>query len=279
MHKNNLARYAMVCATVTMVFAGHSASVWAQSSAKPVTSPGVTKPKYGYCDDVQKANPYADSCSYGNSGKGYAVCETYLKHLNRLKETPSCEIPIPSSFKSPAWEDLDVLQHLDWAYRIEITYAKPADWIPPDFESWRKTFLDKLQAGRISPHMRRVRIKPLGDEQATILAYTRDRLACSRDYQNDYHESKWHTSGYVHWELSEDSYQLAKEIDAIGGTDLRLFTGKPYFIEYLGTVLDPAFHMRRFFARLPYDDSGRLGYATENLCQIHRFKPLNENPR
>lgn len=233
------------------------------------------EPEYGHCVDVHKDDPR--QCGNVISGKGYGVCEAYLQHLNSLNRTPLCEIPVPSKFKKLDWKDVDVLQHLDWAYKIDITYAKPAEWIPPDFESWRETFLEKLRARKIKPHMRQVRIKPLATDDAFIIAYTRDRLACGKEYQKDYQESKWAAGGYVYWELTGNPANPLRKFGDGDQGELLLFAGKPYFVHSYDPTWNPSFYIHQMFAHQQHDDG--LHYETMQLCALERFPAVNASIR
>lgn len=280
MAKSNFARYVVVATTITVLLLSHGASVWAQTTVNRKAQSNLAQPKYGHCADVRKDD--LRSCGNVNSGKGYAVCETYLKHLNTMKETPYCQAPVPPNFKSPDWEELDVLQHLDWAYWMDIRFRVPAGYTPPDFESWRKAFLDKLQAGKISPQMRQARIKPLRADEATILAFTRDRLACTKGFRKDFDDDRWASVGYMHWELTGDSRQPLRALGENNSqSELLLFSGKPYFVQpgtdlygadFSNFISQPIFYVYEFFARQQHDDG--LHYETMQLCYLEPDNPL-----
>ena len=239
-----------------------------------------TLPKYGHCADVRKVD--LRQCGNANSGKGYTVCESYLKHLNTLVEKPYCQTPVPPGFKSPDWEELDVLQHLDWAYWMDIRFRAPGGYTPPDFESWRKAFVDKLKVGKIAPQMRKVRIKPLGEDEATILAFTRDRSACKIGFRNDFDDDRWGQVGYMHWELTGDPAQPLRALGENNSqAELLLFSGHPYFVQSgmdlygpdsSQAVSQPTFTFYKFFARQKQDDG--LHYKTMQLCYLEPDNPL-----
>jgi len=265
-----LARHAVLGAIVTTLLTIPNMSVWAQKTADD-----AIQPRYGHCVDVHKDDPR--QCGDVNSGKGYRVCESYLKHLNSLKETPFCQIPIPPGFTSPAWEELDLLQHLDWAYWIDIRYAKPAEYTPPDFDTWKKTFMDQWQTGQISPYLRKARIKPFGEDEATIVGYTRDRLACRRVLNKELDGGRWSSGGYVHWELTDDATQSLRKFGDGNQDELLLFAGKPYLVHSYETTWDPSFYIHRMFARVGHDDG--LHYATKQLCAMELVPSVKESTR
>jgi uncharacterized protein len=91
----------------------------ASSSSKTLSkqTSAKTTPRFGHCVDVKNSSR---NCGYFQSGKGYTVCERYLSYLNTAQEAPNiCTTPLPPGFRHPDWEELDVLQHLDWAYQAE----------------------------------------------------------------------------------------------------------------------------------------------------------------
>lgn len=202
-------------------------------ATKQKVSPQTGKPLYGHCVDVGIAGS-CDTGKFAKTGKGYAVCETYLKYLNTLKGTPKCEAPVPPGFKHPDWEELDVLKNLRIAYQAEAIYS--AGWgvgwyKQPDFEVWRQQFLDEMQVGKIAPQMRKTRVQPFGEKTITLLAYTRDRAGCENEaYRQNSH---WASNGYAHFLLLDDpETPLRKIANRVSGTqsELLLYAGKPYFV-------------------------------------------------
>lgn len=213
------------------------------------------KLRYAFCD---KNKPGLE-CE-GQTGKGYSVCEAYLKHLQTLTNPPACEAPIPPGFKQPDWEEMDATQHLDLAYQAEEFFLKKfGGYKHPDFDTWRQTFLQEIQAGQISPHMRKAKVTPNDKGEATILAYTRDRDACHKSYawetrrkvQIDklpantpawsiekqlpgYPYPYWARQGDVHFTLWDD---VPHTLQVIGGDasrsqmELLLYAGRAFLVE------------------------------------------------
>lgn len=207
-------------------------------------SQGVTpnkKPFYGHCVDLDEPR----NCGR-QSGKGYTVCETYLKYLNTLDKMPTCEVVVPPDFQRPNWEELDVMQHLDWAYQAEVFSHIGTDMDfkreYPDEASWRKKFLAEMQAGTIVPAMRTTRVTPIaGGEEVTLLAYTRNKRGCIDVVQRKSNGSFWAGVGYAHFRIMDSpGSPLAKIEGAVGRmrrqTELLFYQGKAYFID----EFDPA---------------------------------------
>lgn len=210
---------------------------------------------YAICDR-SKPELYCE----GPSGKGYSVCENYLKHLQTLTSPPTCEAPIPPGFGRPDWEEMGVTLHLDLAYQAEEYFLKRfGDYKHPDFDTWKQTFLQEIKEGKINPRMRKARVKPTGKGEATVLAYTRDREACHKTYgteaqqdnrgerrlglpPNPYWSSQgnagqlWVDQGDVHFMLPESTPHTLQAIVgdvSISLTDLLLYSGRPYFVKII----------------------------------------------
>lgn len=200
-------------------------------SAKAAEKHGMPKPRYGHCVDVGLGG-----CETGNlakTGKGYAVCETYLKHINLLKELPKCEAPVPPGFKQPVWEELEISSHLQLAYQAETLHFSiiRSSYKRPDYEAWQKQLVSEMQAGKISPQLRKTTVQPFGEKSITLLAYTRDRASCKTVAIHD--DSQWADPGHVYFLLTADPQNPVREIrDRISRSqsELMQFAGKPYFV-------------------------------------------------
>jgi hypothetical protein len=191
------------------------------------------KPLYGHCVDIDDPR----NCGR-QSGKGYTVCETYLKYLNTLDKMPTCEVVVPPDFQRPNWEELDVMQHLDWAYQAEVIALGQYDWFKfanRDAATWREKFLAEMQAGTIVPAMRTTRVTPIADgEEITLLAYTRNKGGCIDVVQQKL-GSYWSGVGYAHFRIMDSpGSPLAIIEGAVGSmrhqTELLFYQGKAYFI-------------------------------------------------
>lgn len=178
------------------------------ASAQQSSAPPARKPLYGHCVDVG----IPGSCGEGQTGKGYVVCETYLRYLNSLPDTPKCEVPVPPGFKHPEWEEVDFMQHLDWAYQI----AKNKFYGPRRslaFDDWKELFLEDVAAGRIAPQMRKTQVQPLGGKPITLLAFTEDRFGCKRPYNKENPRyARWDGVGYLYYLLTDDSCPSGKPV-------------------------------------------------------------------
>lgn len=244
------------------LIAGNSSHVEAATVSPQAPLP-VKKPLYGHCVDVQDPG----NCGRFQSGKGYTVCEKYLEHLNSLAKMPKCEVPVPPSFQRPDWEEVDVMQHLEWAYQAEtIRFSKYSWYTYPDFSTWQKEFLEEKDADRIVPAMRKVRVKPLGEgKEIAILAYTRNREGCRESARKLSDKATyWSGFGYVHFLIHEaPGTSLVERLERNGPatdlTEMLLYAGKPYFVEELSPAI--------------YDTPGIMIYAI-----AHWHMPVANEP-
>ena len=191
---------------------------------------------YGYCVDVQDPHNCGEQ-----SGKGYAVCETYLNHLNTLTKLPSCQVVVPPGFHRPIWRKLDVMQHLKWAYQAEQFSHLGSDEDfrseNPDEEAWRKKFIEEIQNNTIVPAMQTAKITPVeGGEEIALLAYTRNQRACMDVVQGRSKGSFWDDIGYAHFRImNTPNRQLAMIPGAVNSISkpmiLLLYKNRPYFVK------------------------------------------------
>ena len=185
-------------------------------------------------------------CRRGQNGKGYTVCEKYLKYLNQsLPKLAACDIPIPPKFKKPDWEELDVKSNLQLAYEAEKAHFISGSQVQntlvqkPDFEAWKKEILEEIAAGKIVPRMRKARITPTSKGEVTILGYTRDSTGCERAVSDNddqmIYELAGNTSGYAYYILTEQGSprRIPGNYGGVstGLYELLLYAGKPYFVE------------------------------------------------
>lgn len=121
-------------------------------------------------------------------GKGWTVCESYVRFLNSLPESeppPLCHLKLSPDLKEPDWEELDIHTHLQLTYALEkltspTRHNRPVD----DFDHWKKVFEQQIRAGEAAPRLRRTHLALVeGLPVETILAYEPDRYSCDKDVQ------------------------------------------------------------------------------------------------
>lgn len=169
-------------------------------------------------------------------GKGWSVCESYVKFLNTLPEEayPVCHLKLSSDFpdlKEPDWEMLDIPSNLKLIYDIEKILSPSEHDRPVDsFDHWKAVYEQQIRNGEASPRLRRTYLALLDNAPVeTILAYEPDRDVCER---------KAKTKGYIFaatrtnlflWSEQERKIQPYISSMAFGGIpkELVLFQGKP----------------------------------------------------
>lgn len=245
--KNSIFRWRILInyAAIILTTFSFTTSIKADTSQEKRTikrSAQVGTDQYDFCG-TREWQRRTMVCRRGQNGKGYTVCENYLKHLNQsLPKLASCDIPVPPKFKKPDWEDLDVKSNLQLAYEAETgIFQGSALYKEPDFEAWKKLILEEIAAGKIVPRMRKARITPTSKGEVTILGYTRDSTGCEKVDRGITSEENqirngwlYFPSGYVHYILTEQGSLLGIP-GSYGGMsatqhELLLFAGKPYFI-------------------------------------------------
>jgi uncharacterized protein YecT (DUF1311 family) len=189
------------------------------------------KSLYAHCADVD-GRWGCETGHMAKTGKGYAVCESYLKHLNAVPEISKCEAPVPPGFKQPEWQDLDIASHLQLAHQAEALYfVGRGGYKHPDFEIWKQQFMTDLQARIIAPQLRKTTVQPFGEKAITLLAYTRDREGCVNEVWRK--NLSWGDSGYVYFLLADDSQELLRAIKnriSRRQSELLVYAGSPYFV-------------------------------------------------
>lgn len=110
-------------------------------------------------------------------GRGYSVCEAYLKHLNAMPADWKHGACVPwvdpsrGDFTRPDWQPLDVRAHLPWIYEM-TRYISPSDAKLPSFEEWRGLYEARIERGEISPVLKRVRLEIIkGAGLETLFSY------------------------------------------------------------------------------------------------------------
>ncbi len=140
-------------------------------------------------------------------GKGWSVCEAYLKFLNATpasEEPPMCDLKLKRvpGMREPDWEVLDLQQNLKLVHEIELILGggriEPAP--DRDFERWKAQFRERTQVRGEQPRLRRTRMKlvlqeyfeigaaevggprriPTGRVE-TLLAYDLDLTSCEKE--------------------------------------------------------------------------------------------------
>jgi uncharacterized protein len=138
-------------------------------------------------------------------GKGWGVCEAYIKLLNATpanEEPPICDLKLDRvpGMREPDWEVLDVWQNLPLVHQIELLLGRGDPAPDRDLERWKAQLRARIDEQGQKPRLRRVRMAlvsekyfevgaaeaggprriPTGQVE-TVLAYDFDLNRCDRE--------------------------------------------------------------------------------------------------
>ena len=110
-------------------------------------------------------------------GKGYTVCEQFLKNLNAFPVTDPpmvCEQkihPTHPEFSKPQWEEMDVQGNLKLIFAIESHLARFTAKLkaPLNYNTWLAEFQERIKSGKAKPRLRKT-ILALNERGPEILA-------------------------------------------------------------------------------------------------------------
>lgn len=117
------------------------------------------------------------------SGRGWGVCEAYLKFLNGTpadEEPPMCDLKLGRvpGMKEPDWEVLDIEQHLEYVHQMELIIGKFEIEPEPekDFALWQVQRKERINKRDQKPRLRRAKVALVqGGPVETVLAYDFDK--------------------------------------------------------------------------------------------------------
>jgi hypothetical protein len=169
------------------------------------------------------------------AGKGYSVCEGYLKHLNSLspeEPPPICEIKLSPQYKNfrfPEWETLDWKEHLDWIYQIEqhLYHATAHDEALKrlNFAEWQVSYLARAESGRLKPRLRRAQVTLNERGPETMLDYDRRLGGCEESPPSPYGAD----GGSHYFVVIEGVPPRFERIESLT-SHMILFGGRAYFM-------------------------------------------------
>ena len=122
------------------------------------------------------------------SGRGWAVCESYLRGLKAAAASegpPLCDFKLDRvpGMSEPKWEELDIAASLPIVHQIELILG--IGHIDPnpdrDFELWKPQREQRVKSQSQTPRLRRTRLAlVLGGPVETILSYDQDVQSCAK---------------------------------------------------------------------------------------------------
>jgi len=215
-------------------------------------------------------------------GKGWTVCENYVKFLNTLPESeplPLCHLKLSPDFpdlKEPDWEELDIPGHLELVYALE-KLTSPSDHDRPvdNFNHWKTVFEQQVNTGEASPRLRRVQLALIdGGPVETILAYEPDHDSCykwSRAIKTTGYGTvdANRTSLFLWDEQGQKILEYRSHTTFFGPQELLLFQGKPFtFTFWLTLSYDSSVSGYIQVNHLKKYSGGVEPYANLRRCQI-----------
>lgn len=177
------------------------------------------------------------------SGRGWSVCEAYLKFLNALpitEETLTCDLKVQQvpGMRYPVWHELDVSQNLDVIHQIEVLLG--VGHIEPepdkDFERWKRQREARMKANGEQPRLQKAHLALAANGAVeTVLSYNYDIKMCEKELR-----AARAGKPYAH-QLGEPNFFVYDEAKrkvlgsgywvVLARGELVLFQGKPYYIE------------------------------------------------
>jgi hypothetical protein len=179
------------------------------------------------------------------AGKGYAVCEAYLRNLRAFRpgeRDPVCA-PRPHStnkdFAEPEWEAMDIWQSIEMIYKAEMSYGiyRNHPERHPPYEQWRKDFEAQMRSGAIRPSLKRARVEFVKGKPVTVVAYARNHPGCEADFARDGASGN---TGHQWFSYDEDTRTLRRDASGSYGSDLAgailLFRNRPIAVNTVVTA-------------------------------------------
>ncbi len=136
--------------------------------------------KFEYCDNNAQYLP----CP-GGAGENESVCEEYLRHLQSYTTSfPACSFSVPHGYIKLKWVEMNVLQYPELVYQAErMILSVTKGYNHPAFDVWFQTLRNELEAGKISPRLKKAIVLVNGVE-TFVLTYTRDSKRCLAGFRS-----------------------------------------------------------------------------------------------
>jgi hypothetical protein len=166
-------------------------------------------------------------------GKGYTVCEAFLKNLNAFPASDPpmvCGPKINSAhpeFSIPKWEDMDVQSNLNLIYAAEaqMWHLTPVGTKPLPYAQWLVKFQQRLKSGEIRPRLRKTVLALNERGPETLISYETVADECVIEWKSV-------AVGRYIFVLREKTEVPLEKISSFDPdhSDIILFKGKPYFL-------------------------------------------------
>lgn len=169
-------------------------------------------------------------------GKGYTVCEAYLKNLRAFRPgepNPVCT-PRPHStmkqFKELSWEPMSTSGYLKQIYDAEMTWGPFAGHPErhPSFSDWQAEFEAELRSGLIHPSLKRATIEFAKGKPQKFVEYARNPRGCETELASQlYSRNVGHRLFFV--DESTGAFKPDAAVSRNGG-EVLLFGDRPIVV-------------------------------------------------
>lgn len=214
------------------------------------------------------------------AGKGYSVCEAYLKHLNALspeESPPVCKIKLSPQYKNfrfPKWEELNWKAHLDSIFQMEqhlyVATAHDEALKQLSFSEWQKSYLARVENGILKPGLRRAQVTLNERGPETMLEYDRRLGSCDETPPSPYGAD----SGPHYFVAIEG---VPPRFELIAGwrqtSHMILFGGRAYFMIFEGAPGLWEATMLTVYPRMPEPYPGASRYNMNDQTRTCRYLP------
>jgi hypothetical protein len=213
-------------------------------------------------------------------GKGYAVCEAFLKNLNAF---PANELPMVCTpkahpthpeFSTPKWEEMDVQSNLKLIHAAESQLLRftRAGAKPLSYEQWLPTFQERVKSGELKPRLSKMvlALNQLGQE--TLISYEPVIGECVIDEKSS-------EQGRYIFVLREHAEVPLLPISSMtpDHSEILLFKGKPYFFWANGDMEQVGDGTKRIWVPGLDRISGKLThderYLRDHICTYYADRP------
>lgn len=229
------------------------------------------------------------------SGKGWSICEAYLKFLNSLpptEETLRCDLKLKQvpGMREPDWQELDIAKNPPIVHQIELVLG--VGHIEPnpekDFERWKVQREKRMKANGEQPRLRRARLAVAANGAVeTVLSYNVDIKQCEKQVAIAKAGKPYIVQlGQPNFFIFDEAKQrvLGSSGYWVAMTDgvLTLFQGKPYYIDLVfggGVDVSGSVIVKRL-EPVPFSGVRELSipnnplYDSHELCRIRFDYPF-----
>lgn len=218
------------------------------------------------------------------NGKGYTVCEAFLKNLNAFpdNEPPMvCEQkihPTHPEFSKPQWEEMDVQSNLNIVHAAEIQikalYGRQEVEKPP-FDKWLELFLSRIKSGEAKPRLMKATMALNVRGPETLIAYRPLDGECASNVASDKGLSGF-GAGYFIFALRSEAGMMLEPVPAdLLSRSILSYRGSPFFIR-ASSAKSESWGIRLYAVSSATPEQSRMnGYFLQQRCEFQVSKVTN----